>query len=180
MYKIILPIPRRILGFLLVTLAIFIFLSTDSFSHDKIHGSLVLIHPLIKIVPGSPNAALYIEIANEGKLQDRLIGAECDCARKMALHSQIIEDGIAKMRHIDSIIIPPETSIELLPGGYHIMIMGLRGTYENNDTIPVKFTFENQGIISMQALVEYVVTDQNRSSLIGDEKIITKENHIHH
>lgn len=55
------------------------------------------------------------------------------------------------MKEVESIEIPAGESVTLEPGGFHIMLMDLKGQIEAGDTIPVTLTFEKAGTVEVDA-----------------------------
>ena len=80
---------------------------------------------LSTITPVSKTAAVYLSLHNisEGSLV--LEGVETDAAHHGMIHKTVLEDGVAKMRHMDSIEIKSGGKLEFVQGGLHIMLMGL-------------------------------------------------------
>jgi copper(I)-binding protein len=70
------------------------------------------------------------------------------------LHETVVTDGIASMPHAMSIPVPAGESVELAPGGYHGMLMGLTATLAEGDSFPVTLTFQNAGevVVNVEVL----------------------------
>ena len=97
------------------------------------------------------NGAVYLVIENKGSEADRLIGASSPVAETVELHEHIEEDGVMKMRPIEGLDIPARGQVELKPGGYHVMLIGLLETLEVGDGISVTLMFEKSGEITLEA-----------------------------
>ncbi|MBR72957.1 MAG: hypothetical protein CMM30_08470 [Rhodospirillaceae bacterium] len=135
-------------------------------AHESTEGFFTFKHTWIRILPGSSNGAIYTEIINNSESQDRLIGASSSIATSLELHLHTIDDsGIARMRHVEAIDIPPKGSIKLVPGGYHIMIKGLKRPLFEEELVPVILIFEESGSTEVEAYVE---------------EVLYKEEHDHH
>ena len=65
-----------------------------------------------------------------------------------------MEDGIHRMEKVESIVVPAGGAVELAPGGYHVMLVGLKFMLMAEETIPVTFTFERSGDITTGVAVE--------------------------
>lgn len=61
--------------------------------------------------------------------------------------------GMMTMQPVDSIPVPAGESVELKPGGYHIMLLDVQKTLAPGDTIEVTLTFENAGEVTTTAEV---------------------------
>lgn len=72
----------------------------------------------------------------------RLVAASSPVAGVVELHEMAMEQGVMKMRAIPSIAVPAGRGVELKPGGYHIMLMELKGQVKEGDMVPIALTFE--------------------------------------
>ena len=97
-------------------------------------------------------SAAYFQAATTGG-EDKLIAAKTANADKAELHQHIMENGIAKMRPVDSVAIAPGTPVVFQPGGYHVMIMGLKGPLNEGDSFPLTLTFEKAGDVTVNVMV---------------------------
>lgn len=61
--------------------------------------------------------------------------------------------GMMTMREVPSIEVPADGSVELKPGGLHIMLLDVKKTLAVGDTIEVTLTFENAGEVTVTAEV---------------------------
>lgn len=145
-------IQRRLVP--LFVLLLIAAVSAPVFAHEQSAGQLEFKHLWIKQVPGARNGAMFVEIINQGDTDDHLIAVRTDMAKKAQLHTQVIEDGIARMRRIDGIDIPAGGTVRLEPGGMHIMLMGIQGMQMDGAMVPVTLVFEAAGKISLTAAIE--------------------------
>lgn len=124
-------------------------LPAAAFAHDYTLGDLEIIHPMIFETAASAKAGGgYLTIANDGKTDDALIGVAADFPGVM-LHESYEEDGVMRMRHLDRLTVPADGIVELAPGGYHVMFMGLDEPLEAGDEVPAVLTFEEAGEIEV-------------------------------
>ncbi len=91
----------------------------------------------------------YVEITNTGSSDDALLGIATPAAGMPMLHETVVNDGIASMPHAMSIPVPAGQSVQLAPGGYHGMLMGLTEALKEDDSFPVTLTFQNVGEITI-------------------------------
>lgn len=73
----------------------------------------------------SQTSALYFVIDNNTDSALTLVGVSTPVARYAMIHRSVEVNGIVKMEHLDSLVVPARGRLEFLPGGYHIMMMGL-------------------------------------------------------
>ncbi|WP_136653049.1 copper chaperone PCu(A)C [Paracoccus aeridis] len=96
---------------------------------------------------------LYMMIRNEGAADDALISISTPIAEKPMLHETTVEDGIASMPHAMRVPVPAGQTVELRPGGYHGMLMGLTEALEEGASFPVTLTLEEAGDLTVLAEV---------------------------
>lgn len=99
------------------------------------------------------NGAAYMVIRNTGSVDDALIGVASDVAEMVEIHETTMEGGMAGMHSVEAIPVPAGGSISLEPGGYHVMLIGLKEQLQAGQTITLTLTFEKAGQITVQAEV---------------------------
>lgn len=62
--------------------------------------------------------------------------------------------GMMNMRQVQSIPVPAGEQVELKPGGYHVMLIGLEKDLAAGDELPVTLTFEPGGTVDVTAEVK--------------------------
>lgn len=131
-------------------------LAGTAHAHELTVGNLQIIHSNIPApMKGAKSAAGYMGISNEGDQADRLIGIEVDFAAQATLHmSQISADGVATMTPVAGLEIPANDTVVLEPGGYHIMLIGLKQTLTVGDMLPATLVFEQGGRVQIEFMVD--------------------------
>lgn len=102
---------------------------------------------------GDTNGAVYLTIRNTGSAPDRLVKASSAVARAVELHTVIKEGDVMQMRPVEAIEIPAGGGVELKPGGFHIMLIGVTQALKPGDQIDLTLQFEHGGTQSVQAEV---------------------------
>ena len=99
---------------------------------------------------GARAAAGYMMITNTGDQADRLLRIEADFDRVM-LHTTEMTDSVATMVHLpDGVAIAPGASLMMVPGGMHVMFMGLGGDgFRAGAEIPAVAVFERAGRVAV-------------------------------
>ena len=106
-------------------------------------------------VGSMPSSAAYLSITNHGVTADRLLAVESSLARKTELHTTDVTNGVMKMRQIDGgIAIPSGKTIQLVPGGFHVMLIGLKAPLNANENYQVTLTFEKAGKVNLTGLAK--------------------------
>ncbi len=121
-------------------------------------GSLNITGCWVRPSTGGPNTAAYMTIKNEGAEQDKLIKADCAFATTVELHNHIHENGVMKMRPVQSIDVVNKESVEMKPGGLHVMLMGLKPDFKNQETIKITLHFEKSGRVDIDFPVKVPAT----------------------
>lgn len=123
-------------------------------AHEFKKGSLMIDHPFARANIAERPAAAYAKVMNMGSEDDRLISASSPVAGRVELHTHIMENGIAKMRPVETIEVPAGGSAELKPGGDHIMLFDLAEPLKKGDKFPLTLTFEKAGDVEVTVNVE--------------------------
>jgi hypothetical protein len=95
--------------------------------------------------------ALYFTLENNGSEADTLYAVETDIAKMVQIHETYSNGDVTGMREIGKIIIKPESSVKLEPGGMHIMVMRLKRDINKGDEIEFILHFRKAGEISIIA-----------------------------
>jgi len=102
---------------------------------------------------GAGTGAVYVTLTNSGAQADALVSASTDAAQTAELHETRQEGGVMKMRPVKTIPVPAGGKTELKPGGYHIMLMGLKHDLKPGDKVAVTLEFEHGGQVRVEAPV---------------------------
>ena len=114
-------------------------------------GSLDISNPWSRATPkGASVAAGYMKITNNGSAPDRLVSGSSDVASKFEVHEMTMENGVAKMRPVKGgLEIKPGESVELKPGSFHVMFVGLKKPLSAGEHFKATLTFEKAGPVSV-------------------------------
>lgn len=112
-------------------------------------GDLVIEGAWARATPGGAKVAGgYLRVRNEGAQADRLVGTAIPLAKRGEVHEMSTEGGIMRMRPLENgIPIPPGGTVELKPGGLHLMFLDLEGGLKEGQTIAGTVTFERAGTV---------------------------------
>lgn len=104
--------------------------------------------------PGAAKmGAAYVTLHNPGKTADRLVGASAPVADSIELHMVQKDGDILRMRPTSAIEVGPGATTKLEPGGYHLMLMGLKAPLKNGDRFPLQLRFEHAGTETVEVKV---------------------------
>lgn len=137
-----------------LALATFGAFSAAAHAADVRIGSISIQHPYARATaPGQPTGGAYVRLVNAGAA-DRLLSASADVSRSVELHEMKMENDVMRMRQVDGIAIPAGQTVELKPGGLHIMMMGLKAPLAAGASFPLTLRFEKAGEVTVQAVIE--------------------------
>lgn len=102
--------------------------------------------------PNAAAGAAYVSLMNHGEA-DRLIGARSPASTTVEIHKSEVVDGIMKMIPAAPLDIPMHGALEMKPGGYHLMLMGLNGPLVKDTVIEVILIFEKAGELTVKVPV---------------------------
>jgi len=142
----------------------FAFIATSNlamaFDH-KAHDETVMMvsHAWARALPPVvPNGAAYLQLHNMATENDELIGVSASIAKHSMLHESYFDDGKVAMRHIEKLVIEAGKSVEFKPGGFHIMLMGLKKPLNDGTSFELALKFKNAGIIKSVVKVTKAMT----------------------
>jgi copper(I)-binding protein len=104
---------------------------------------------------GVTTGAAYLTVTDNGQ-PDRLVGASTPAATTAEFHETINDNGVMEMRPVASIALDPGKSVTFKPGGYHVMLMGLKGPLKAGDSFPLTLTFQHAQPITVTVKVEAI------------------------
>lgn len=129
-------------------------------AHDFRVGSLIIDHPFALETPATAKtAAGYLTITNTGADPDHLIGVESELPRAEIHSTEVGADGVARMRPVEALEIPPGAAVTLEPQGMHVMFMGLSAPFTDGEKIPATLVFEKAGPVEVIFAVEVRADD---------------------
>ena len=102
--------------------------------------------------PGAQTAAIYVTVTSAEP--DRLTGVTTPVAATAEVHQSRMDHGVMQMRPVPGgLAVTPGTPIHMVPGSYHIMLMGLKQPLQQGTQIPLTLTFEHASAVTVQATV---------------------------
>lgn len=92
-------------------------------------------------VPGQKSSGAFMKLtAKEGT---RLVGADSALAGITEVHEMKMEGDVMKMRAVSALELPAGKTVELKPGGFHVMLMDLKTPLKSNSTLPLTLLFQD-------------------------------------
>ncbi|CDN54208.1 Secreted protein containing DUF461 [Neorhizobium galegae bv. officinalis bv. officinalis str. HAMBI 1141] len=107
------------------------------------------------MLPGQPVGGGYFTIKNNGKSDDMLTSVSSPVAGTVEMHEMAMQGEVMKMRKLDTgIAIPAGKTVELTPGGLHLMFIKVKEPFKQGGKVPVTLTFEKTGKVDITLPVE--------------------------
>ncbi len=116
---------------------------------DKLDVSNAWARPTL---PGQTAGGGYLSIQNKGGA-DKLLAASADIAKSVELHTMSMDGEVMRMRQLDALDIPAGKTVELKPGGLHIMFIGLKEPLKVGASFPLTLRFEKAGEVKVRMKV---------------------------
>jgi uncharacterized protein YcnI/copper(I)-binding protein len=115
-------------------------------------GSLTIEAPWVRATPGGAKVAGgFMKITNTGKEPDRLTGGTVPFAGRFEVHEMAVDGGVMKMRELTKgLEIKPGETVELKPGGYHVMFMDLKSGLKEGQSVKGTLVFEKAGKVEVE------------------------------
>jgi len=119
-------------------------------------GSIEIGHPWARATPrGATVAAGYLKLTNTGSTPDRLVGGSSAASKEVEIHEMSMTDGVMRMRPVKGgLEIKPGQTVELKPGGSHLMMVDLKQQLQQGQRVKGTLVFEKAGSVEVEYAVE--------------------------
>ena len=125
--------------------------ASAAIAQDYSIGSIQVAKPWTRATPkGAKVAGAYMSITNKGTAPDRLVGGATSAAAGFEVHNMTMDQGVAKMRPVEGgLEIKPGETVELKPGSFHVMFVGLKKPLSAGDQFKATLVFEKAGNVNV-------------------------------
>jgi len=106
------------------------------------------------VPPGQPNSASFMIITNNSANDVALVAAESSVSKVTELHTHTMEGGMMKMRQVPKIDLPAGKTVMLKPGGFHVMLIGLKQDLMPGQTVELTLKFDDGSSTHVSAPVK--------------------------
>jgi len=89
-------------------------------------------------VPGQKATGAFMSITSA--TDATLVSASSPAAKVVEIHEMVMDGGVMKMRAVDKLALPAGKPVQLKPGSYHVMLMGITEPLVEGQTVPVTLT----------------------------------------
>ena len=93
-------------------------------------------------VPGQSGTGAFMRLTASQAC--RLVAVQSPIAGVAQIHRMVMEDGVMRMREVEGgVPLAPGQSVELAPGGLHLMLMDLKQAVAAGASVPITLTVQN-------------------------------------
>ena len=75
----------------------------------------------------------------------KLVSASSPVAGVVEIHEMVMDGNVMKMRAVPALDLPAGKTVDLKPGGYHVMLMDLKQELKPGESVPVTLVIEGAG-----------------------------------
>lgn len=101
---------------------------------------------------GATICAAYLTL--ESPAGDTLTGVSSPAAKAASVHEMTMDGTVMRMRPVpEGLTLPAGQPVTLQPGGYHIMLEGLKAPLKQGQTVPLHLTFAKSAPVDVTATV---------------------------
>jgi uncharacterized protein YcnI len=115
-------------------------------------GAITVEQPWARATPGGAKVAGgYLRVTNTGSTPDRLLGGTFERAGKVEVHQMSMTNDVMRMAPVEGgLEIGPGETVELKPGGFHLMFLDMAGALKAGETIRGTLDFEKAGAVTLK------------------------------
>ena len=117
---------------------------------DTSHFMVMKAFARASATPTAKTGAAYVSLMNHADEGDRIVAVSSPVAKSAEIHKTEEADGVVKMLPAGALEIGPMGTLEMKPGGYHIMLMGLSQPLKKGEEIAITLTFEKAGDLTLK------------------------------
>ena len=92
-------------------------------------------------VPAQKTTGAFVTL--QSSEDAKLVAVTTPAAKTVEIHSSGMQDGMMHMHAVDSVALPAGQRVELKPGGFHVMLVGLAKPLAAGDRVPLTLTVED-------------------------------------
>jgi periplasmic copper chaperone A len=94
-------------------------------------------------VPGQQGTGAFMKLTSPRATQ--LVGVATPVAGTAEVHEMKMEGDVMRMRPVPKLDLPAGKTVELKPGGYHLMLLDLKGAVAAGSSVPLTLVFRDGG-----------------------------------
>lgn len=119
--------------------------------------------------PGVVNSAAYLTINNNSANKRVLVRVTSSRAAQVMLHQNQPQGDMMRMRSVSRLEIAAHSQFQFLPGGHHLMLMGLSQPLRVGEQLDLTLEFEKQPVIKIEIPVTAIEGSEQHSMPMGTD-----------
>jgi len=108
--------------------------------------------------PGQAVAGVFMDLGAERPMS--VVGGTSPASERVELHTMAMQEGVMVMRRVPEIAVPAGKTVQLKPGGLHVMLIGLKAQLQEGQTVPLTLQVRDAAGKVSQVQVEAQVRRQ--------------------
>ena len=93
-------------------------------------------------VPQQKSTAAFMQLTSA--TDGRLVSVSTPLTPVAEVHEMAMQDNVMRMRRMPGLELPAGKSVDLTPGGYHVMLLDLQQQVKAGETVPLTLVFEGK------------------------------------
>lgn len=102
---------------------------------------------------GRPTTGMFVKLTNASGTTRKVLFGKADVGDTLELHEMKRDNGMMRMSPVPEIVVPANGEVDLRPGGYHLMLFGLKKALVPGDTVRVTLTLDDGSEVKLVAPV---------------------------
>jgi copper(I)-binding protein len=94
-------------------------------------------------VPQQQSAGAFLRVRSQAPA--KLVGVSTPVAARAEVHEMKMQGNTMTMHAVDAVALPAGQEVVLGPGGYHVMLFGLKQQLKEGDSVPLTLVVEGAG-----------------------------------
>ena len=133
-------------------------------------GSLDVTQPWARATPkGASTGAAYMTVTNTGSKAARLSCVSTIAAATCQIHEMAMSNGVMRMRPVEGgLEVKPGQTVTLKPGGYHMMLEGLRAPLKAGETVEATLTSSDGASAKVEFPIAAIGAPAPGAAAVGD------------
>ena len=139
-------------------------------------GSVEIKDAYVRHMPPTQSVTgAFMMLVNTSDADRAAVSAQSSVAGTVELHTHIHDGGVMRMRQVDKIEVPAGGMTELKPGGFHVMLIDLKGPLELGQMVDIKFNFDDGSSAEIEAEVKSVMGGMKMGGAMGRKEMDHKK-----
>jgi len=134
--------------------------SAAALAHGYKAGALSISHPWSRqTAPGQSMGGGCLVVSNSDAKDDKLVAVTSPAAAEVQLQTMSMDGGVMRMRQVtNGLTVAAKGKLELKPGGFHVMFLGLKAPLKLGSKVPATLIFQRAGKVKVAFAVEPITS----------------------